>query len=82
MDKNAPETPETPAPQGDPQRLTYVLLVVLIICGGNGVGILAAGLIWKLTGNVPGAIAAVVAVTVAAFALAMVLVVRHNRKLH
>ena len=31
MDEKAPDTPETPAPQGDSQRLTYVLLVVLVL---------------------------------------------------
>ena len=58
------------------------LLVVAIICGGNGIGILAAGLIWKFTGNIPGAIAAVVAITVVAFVCAMALIVHHNRKQH
>ena len=57
-------------------------VVVAIICGGNGIGILAAGLIWKFTGNIPGAIAAVVAITVVAFVCAMALIVHHNRKQH
>lgn len=82
MDEKAPDTPETPAPQGDSQRLTYVLLVVLIICGGNGLGILAAGLVWKFTQNIAGAIFAVVGITVIAFVFAMVLVVHHNKKQH
>lgn len=80
MNENAPGTPETPAPQGDSQRLTYVLLVVLIICGGNGLGILAAGLVWKFTQNIAGAIIAVVAITIVAFISAMALVVHHNKK--
>lgn len=82
MDEKAPDLPETPAPQGDSQRLIYVLLVVLIICGGNGLGILAAGLVWKFTQNIVGAIIAVVAITVIAFVIAMVLVVRHNKRYH
>ncbi len=82
MDEKTPDTQKAPAPQGDPKRLTYVLLVVLIICGGNGIGILAAGLIWKYTGTIAGAITAVVAITIAAFVCAMVLVVRHNKKSH
>ena len=82
MEEKAPDVPEASAPQGDPKRLTYVLLVVAIICGGNGIGILAAGLIWKFTGNIPGAIAAVVAITVVAFVCALALIVHHNRKQH
>lgn len=82
MDEKAPDTPETSAPQGDSQRLTYVLLVVLIICGGNGLGILAAGLVWKFTQSIVGAILAVVVITIIAFVSAMVLVVRHNKKQH
>ena len=82
MDDKAPDLPETPAPQGDSQRLTYVLLVVLIICGGNGLGILAAGLVWKFTQSIVGAILAVVVITIIAFVSAMVLVVRHNKKQH
>ena len=59
-----------------------MLLVVLIICGGNGLGILAAGLIWKFTQSIAGAIVAVVTITVIAFVIAMVLVVRHNKRYH
>ena len=30
MEEKAPDVPEASAPQGDPKRLTYVLLVVAI----------------------------------------------------
>ena len=33
MEEKAPDVPEASAPQGDPKRLTYVLLVVAIIVG-------------------------------------------------
>ena len=57
-----------------------MLLVVLIICGGNGVGILAAGVIWKLTQHMAAAIVAAVIITVLAFAVGMTLVVLHNKR--
>ena len=77
------ENDQKPAPeqqQGDPQKLIYVLLVVLIICGGNGAGILTAGLIWKLTGAIGAAVLAAVVITVIAFAAAMLLMVLHGKK--
>ena len=66
--------------QNDPQKLIYVLLVVLIICGGNGVGILTAGLIWKLTGAIGIAVLAAVIITIAAFTAAMLLMIYHGKK--
>ena len=56
------------------------LLVVLIICGGNGVGILAAGVIWTLTQHMAAAIVAAVIITVLAFAVGMTLVILHNKR--
>lgn len=79
MDNDQKPAPEQ-QPQNDPQKLIYVLLVVLIICGGNGAGILTAGLIWKLTGAVGAAVLAAVIITVVTFAIAMLLVVLHGRK--
>lgn len=64
----------------DPQRLKYVLLVVLIICGGNGVGIVTGALLWKCTGAVVGAILTAVAITAAALIGALALIVSHNKK--
>ena len=77
MDNDQKSTPEQ---QNDPQKLIYVLLVVLIICGGNGAGILTAGLIWKLTGAIGVAVLIAVLITVLAFAAAMLLVVLHGKK--
>lgn len=28
-------------------RIAYVMAIVAILCGGNGIGIVAAGLLWK-----------------------------------
>lgn len=64
----------------DAQRLKYVLLVVLILCGGNGAGIIAAALVWKFTGLLLGAILTLVGITLLAFAGAMVLILTHNKK--
>lgn len=72
-------TPETSQPRQDPNRLLYVMLVVLIICGGNGLGILTAALIWKFTGALTAAILTAVGITVLAFLGAMLLIVSHNR---
>ena len=38
-------------------RIAYVMAIVAILCGGNGIGIVAAGLLWKKTQNLSGAIA-------------------------
>lgn len=63
-----------------PKQLKFVLLVVLILCGGNGVGIIAAALVWKCTASLAGTILTVVAITIVAFLWAMVLILRHNKK--
>ncbi len=62
-------------------NLVFVLLVVLIICGGNGMGILIGGLLWKATERLSLAILAVVGITVIAFALAMALVALNHRSI-
>lgn len=73
-------TPETSQPQQDPNRLLHVMLVVLIICGGNGLGIVAAALIWKFTGALAAAILTAVGITAIAFFGAILLIVSHNKK--
>lgn len=62
------------------KQLKFVLLVVLILCGGNGVGIIAAALVWKFTSSLAGTILTVVAITAVAFLCAMAMILRHNRK--
>lgn len=64
----------------DPQRLKFVLLVVLILCGGNGAGIIAAALVWKSTGLLWGAILTLVGITLLAFLGAIALILSHTRK--
>ena len=51
--------------------LVFVLLIVLLICGGNGLGILAAGLLWKAAGRLALSITVLVLITLTGFALAM-----------
>ena len=55
-------------------RLILVLVFVLIFCGGNGIGILLGALIWKKTGSMAGGITAMLIITIAAFALAMLVI--------
>ena len=62
------------------KQLKFVLLVVLILCGGNGLGILAAALVWKCTASLAGTILTVVAITAVAFLCAMAMILRHNKK--
>lgn len=62
-------------------NLLFVLLAVLIICGGNGFGILLGGVFWKMTGRLALAIAVAVITTVVAFSLAMVLIWANNRRI-
>ncbi len=77
MDQKSSSSPDQ---QNDPQKLIYVLLVVLIICGGNGIGILTAGLIWKLTGAIGIAVLVAVIITIVAFSAAMLLMIYHSKK--
>lgn len=79
MDDKTSQPPEQRSTQ-DTKRLLYVMLVVLIICGGNGAGILTAALIWKSTGHIPAAVFAVVFITLLAFIAAMLVVLFHNKK--
>lgn len=62
------------------KQLKFVLLVVLILCGGNGAGIIAAALVWKFTGSLTGTILTVVLVTVIALIVALTLILSHNKK--
>ncbi|MBR1781226.1 MAG: hypothetical protein IJ751_07495 [Oscillospiraceae bacterium] len=80
MDEKTEAPLPDPAPAQDPNKLLFVMLVVLIICGGNGLGILTAALIWRLTGLRAAAILAVVGITVVAFVCGMALIVFRNRK--
>mgnify|MGYP004658957625 FL=1 len=80
MEDNVKSDPECREGGQGSGQLLFVLLVVLIICGGNGVGILAAGGIWKLTQQMAAASVAAVIITVLAFAVGMTLVVLHNKR--
>ena len=62
-------------------RIIFVMIIVAVICGGNGMGIVAAGIYWKLTGNLSAAIAIVVGVTVGALALAAVIALIYKRRI-
>ena len=80
MEDNVKSDPECREGGQGSGQLLFVLLVVLIICGVNGVVILAAGVIWKLTQHMAAAIVAAVIITVLAFAVGMTLVVLHNKR--
>ena len=85
--ENAPED-KTPAelPRGlrPMDRVIFVLAMVGVLCGGNGLGIVAAGVYWKLTGNVGGAILIIVCVTTAAILAAVLIALfyQHYVKKH
>ena len=61
-------------------RMLFVMLIVAVLCGGNGIGIVAAGLFWKRTQNLAGAVGIVVAVTAAALVLIGIITFVHQRK--
>ena len=74
------------APEGEVEwelpkaRIAYVMAIVAVLCGGNGIGILSAGLYWKTTGNLPVAIGIVVGVTVLALLVVAVIVLVHEKR--
>lgn len=61
--------------------LVFVLLVVLIICGGNAVGILVGAIIWTASGRMVPAVTALVVISIAAFAVGMALVALNHRRI-
>ena len=60
-------------------RIAYVMAIVAILCGGNGIGIVAAGLLWKKTQNLAGAVALVAGFTAAALLIVTVVGLVHKR---
>ena len=62
------------------KKLVFVLLVVLILCGGNGIGIITAALIWKFTGAIAGAILTAVAITLAALLCVIAMILHRSRR--
>lgn len=82
MDDTARETPEHQQPRQNTKQVAYVMLVVLIICGGNGVGIITAALIWKSTHLLAAAIVSVSVITILALLGGIIMIVRHNRALN
>lgn len=78
------ELPEIPAvEEGEVQlpvhRILYVMAIVAVLCGGNGAGIVAAGLYWKAAHHVAGAIAIAAGATAAALLIVVLIVVLHKR---
>ena len=55
-------------------RIAYIMAIVAVMCGGNGIGILLAGLYWKATQNLPGSIGIAVGVTAVALILVLLIV--------
>lgn len=69
--------------QDERDKLRFVLKIVLIICGGNGIGVLAGAFFWKYTGRTPQAVTLMVLITAAAFLYAVLLIKKRagkNRK--
>lgn len=62
------------------RKLKFVLLVVLVLCGGNGAAIIAAALVWKATASLPSAILTLVVITLAALAGALAMILLHIKK--
>jgi predicted lipid-binding transport protein (Tim44 family) len=60
-------------------KLIYVMVVVFIVCGGNGLGLLMGGLIWRSTGRLGLAIGLMVGITLLAFLLAVCLILVCSR---
>ena len=56
------------------------MAIVAVLCGGNGIGILAAGLHWKANGNLPVAIGIAVGVTALALAAVAIIVLVHKKR--
>lgn len=77
MDFSAPEDgAEVELPKA---RIAYVMAIVAVLCGGNGIGIVAAGLYWKQTQNLPGAVGIVALATAIALAVVALIVLVHKR---
>ena len=60
---------------GGQEKLLLVAAVVLIFCGGNGLGILIAAFLWKKLGNMLLSVLILIGITAVAFILAMLVVV-------
>lgn len=60
-------------------RIAYVMAIVAVLCGGNGIGIVSAGLFWKKTANLTGAIGIAVCFTAAALVVVAAIVLLHKR---
>ena len=61
-------------------RIAYVMAIVAVLCGGNGAGILGAGLYWKATGNLPVAIGIVVGATALGLLAVAAIVLIHKKR--
>ena len=59
---------------GSKMKLLSVMVVVFIVCGGNGVGILVGAVIWRTSQRLAPAIAVVLAITLVAVGMAVCLV--------
>lgn len=52
-------------------KLLYVMAIVLIVCGGNGAGLLAGAVIWRASRRTALAVAVMLAITLLAIGLAV-----------
>ena len=59
---------------GSKMKLLSVMVVVFIVCGGNGVGILTGAVIWRTTQRLALSVAVTLAITLVAFFVAVCLI--------
>lgn len=79
MDMNKNHAPESKPDAGRTaglKKLRRVMLIVLILCGGNAIGILLGVCWWKKTGSKPMGVLIMLAVTLAAFLVVMAMSLR------
>jgi hypothetical protein len=60
-------------------KLLFVIVVVFIICGGNGLGLLMGGLVWRSTQRIGVAIAVMLGITLLALGLAICVILTCRR---
>lgn len=62
------------------RHLLLTIVIVLLISGGNGLGLIAAILLWKYTGRAWLSIGLMLAIIAAAFTSSMLILAKCNKK--
>ncbi len=74
------ENKKNPLPRSQKRDLLRVMLAVLIVCGGNGIGILAAAICWKFTGRLLPALGVAAGITAVALVAGILFLGREKGK--